>query len=155
MHFVGHSQGGIIAANCLDDVQEEYLVKSITTFGTPLPVGYSTPAGIKGKYYKAQNDRTPDFSPELASLLTNVEGDTSGGTKAAHKIKRSYGKDDTVRNSKSIISYDSDLRPKCLARSVKKPYDEQDVRKRVVENYRKNNPHRMDKGFNKTGSPFH
>lgn len=56
IHLVGHSQGGIIANNCVADLLENFKVASITTFGSPPPLNYQLPKSIKTKYYGDTDD---------------------------------------------------------------------------------------------------
>lgn len=57
IHFVGHSQGGIIANNCVADTMKMgYKVDSVTTFGSPQPFLYDQPKSVKCRYYAAELD---------------------------------------------------------------------------------------------------
>ena len=91
-------------------------VNSITTFGSPLPLGYKPNENIRYKHYWAEKDIVPWFTifnpGNLTSLigefeyLTLIKGEDKKGMVMAHNVKLSYSVDDTVRSTKSAFNSD-------------------------------------------------
>lgn len=73
IHLVGHSQGGIIANNCVADILAmegmDFTVDSVTTFGSPPPLAYNLPDSVKYTYYAAKADPVPQLSSYLVQLI--------------------------------------------------------------------------------------
>ena len=73
IHFVGHSQGGIIANNCVADaLAMGYNVDSVTTFGAPPPINYNQPYNVDCTYYAALKDDVPQLSSYYAMAVTGT-----------------------------------------------------------------------------------